>query len=243
MGRVKCKGLDVRALKIGWVLAAALLGATQTQAHSLDGLKQDMFDRELYFPIKDAPAPDFSLRGANDTPVRLHDLLGKVVVLNFIYTNCPDYCPLHAEKIAEVQQMINMTPMRDQVQFVSVTTDPARDTPNVLRTYGQLHGLDPVNWVFATSTIAEPEDATRTVAKSFGLEFTPDENGVMQMHGLVTIVIDREGRWRGNFHGLDFESTNLVLYVNALVNDLDTHPPGGEPPSDSSFWSWVRSWF
>jgi hypothetical protein len=44
-------------------------------------------------------------------------------------------------------------------------------------------------------------------------------NDGYQVHGVVTHVIDREGRWQANFHGLKFEPTNLVLYINALVND------------------------
>uniref|UniRef100_UPI0013D81A57 SCO family protein n=2 Tax=Pseudomonadota TaxID=1224 RepID=UPI0013D81A57 len=74
------------------------------------------------------------------------------VVLHFIYTSCPDVCPLHAEKIAEIQKMVNSTPMKDQVVFTSITTDPSKDTPDVLKAYGPAHGLDPVNWLFLTTT-------------------------------------------------------------------------------------------
>src|SRR3546814_4907854 len=88
------------------------------------------------------------------------DLRGKIVVLHFIYAGCPDVCPLHADLIGRVQEMVNQTPMRDQVQFVTVTTDPERDTAEVLRGYGEAHGLNPANWVFLTSG-AERPTATR----------------------------------------------------------------------------------
>ena len=78
------------------------------------------------------------------------DFHGKVVVLHFVYASCPDFCPLHAEKLAEVQEMVNQTLMKDLVQFVSITSDPANDTPEVMRAYGPAHGIDPVNWVFLT---------------------------------------------------------------------------------------------
>jgi protein SCO1/2 len=61
------------------------------------------------------------------------------------------------------------------------------------------------------------------------------------MHGTVTIVIDREGRRRANFHGLGFDPTNLVVYVNALVNDV--HKPNGEPAPAPSLWQRILSWF
>ena len=60
-----------------------------------------------------------------------------------------------------------------------------------------------------------------------------------QLHGVVTHVIDREGKWRGNFHGLKFDPANLVLFVNALVNDVDR--PGRR--GDQSLWDRVRRLF
>jgi protein SCO1/2 len=61
------------------------------------------------------------------------------------------------------------------------------------------------------------------------------------MHGVVTHVIDREGRWRANFHGLRFKATNLVVHVNALANDV--HGPGEKSERERSFWGRVWSLF
>jgi hypothetical protein len=113
--------------------------------------------------------------------------------------------------------------MRDHVQFVSITTDPARDTTEVLKACGPPHGLDPSNWTFLTTRPGQPEDATRQLAERFGHKFTPADNGEF-VHGIVTHVIDRDGVLRANFHGLKFDPTNLVSLVNALVNDV--HKPG-----------------
>lgn len=190
------------------------------RAHSLEEVDALLQGDEKYFQSIDKPAPDFTLRTADGRIMRPADLRGKVVVLHFIYTSCPDVCPLHAEKIAEIQAMVNATPMKDQVIFVTVTTDPMRDTPDVLRKYGPAHGLDPVNWLFLTTTPDEPEDATRKLAETFGHTFTKFEDGI-QAHGIVTHVIDKEGRWRANFHGLNFAPINLVTFVNALTNGIE----------------------
>jgi protein SCO1/2 len=159
------------------------------------------------------------------------------VVLHFIYTSCPDVCPLHAERIAEIQAKVNRTPMRELVQFVTITTDPEHDTPEVMREYGPAHGLDPVNWVFLTSGPDRPEGTGRELAKRFGHKFTRTQDGY-QTHGVVTHVIDRTGRWQANFHGLKFEPTNLVVYINAL-----THEHGQVQHSEPSLWDRVRSLF
>ena len=201
---------------------AAVLIATGAAAHALDETRDMLGDREKFFQAVDKPAPAFALRDADGRPVGLEDLRDKVVVLHFVYARCPDVCPLHAEKLAEVQAMINRTPMKALVRFVTITTDPRRDTAEVMRNYGPQHGLDPVNWTFLTTTPDQPEDATRKLAQRFGHEFTKVGDDY-QMHSVVTHVIDREGRWRANFHGLRFEPANFVVFVNALVNDL--HPP------------------
>lgn len=100
-------------------------------------------------------------------------LRGQVIVLNFIYATCPDVCPLHAERIADIQAMINSTPMRDRVRFVSVTTDPENDTPQVLHDDGPAHGLDPANRVFLTSGPERPA-ATRRLAERYELRQAED---------------------------------------------------------------------
>ena len=128
--------------------------------------------------------------------------------------------------------MINLTPMRDQVQFVSITTDPARDAPDVLKAYGPAHGLDGANWTFLTTRPGQPDDATRQLAERFGHKFTRTNDGEYA-HGVVTHVIDRDGRLRGNFHVLKFDPANLVTLVNALVNDV--HKPGHDQDEATTF--------
>lgn len=208
-------------------LAALVAGfAHGARAHSLDDVDAMLQNDEKYFQPIDKPAPDFTLRTADGRTVRPADLLGNVVVLHFIYTSCPDVCPLHTEKIAEIQKMVNGTPMKDQVTFVTITTDPTKDTPDVLNAYGPAHGLDPANWLFLTTTPDQPEDATRRLAEAFGHKFSLSDDGY-QMHGIVTHVIDKEGRWRANFHGLNFAPVNLVTFVNALTNNVER--PHAEP--------------
>lgn len=207
-------------------------------AHSLEETQSMIGQEERYFQPIDKPAPGFTLRTADGRVVRMDDFRDKVVVLHFIYTSCPDVCPLHAERIAEIQSMVNHTPMKERVQFITITTDPTRDTPDVMREYGKAHGLDSANWLFLTTMKDQPEDVTRRLAEAFGHKFTKEEDGY-QMHGIVTHVIDREGRWRGNFHSLKFEPINMVVFVNALTNDV--HP---EPKDhDGGFWGWLKALF
>jgi len=221
-------------------IAIILLTASGSQvaAHSLEHLETELSEQETYFQPVDKEAPDFTLEDAEGQAVGLGDLKGTVLVLHFVYTSCPDVCPLHAERIAEIQTMINQTPMREQVRFLTVTTDPTRDTPEVMAEFGLAHGLDRTNWTFLTTKYDHPEDTTRRLAERFGHKFMKTDDGY-QAHGVVTHIIDRDSRWRANFHGLDFEPTNLVVLVNALVNDV--HDAGDH--EGPGLWDRIQAWF
>ena len=199
----------------GLLLLAA--HAPPTTAHSLKAVEEKLEAREAYVQIVDRPAPAFTLEDAAQAPVRLSDLRGKVVVLWFVYARCPDVCPLHSEALASIQDQVNRTPMRDAVEFISITTDPEHDNSEVLENYGQTHGLDPTNWTMLTSGAKNPSD-TRELAERFGLKFTAVEDGY-QMHGVVTHLMDKSGNLRARYHGLKFNSTNLIVHINALTND------------------------
>ncbi len=200
---------------VAMALAATI--APPARAHTLDELEAELTEREAYVEFVDRPAPDFALADASGDPVALSDLRGTVVVLWFIYASCPDVCPLHSEALARVQDMVNQTPMRERVRFVAITTDPEHDLGEVLEDYGPAHGLDPANFTFLTSGADAPE-ATRALAEAYGLKFTQTDDGY-QMHGVVTHAIDKSGRLRARFHGLKFEPTNLLVFINALTND------------------------
>lgn len=219
-------------------LAAGVVAGPAAANHPGHKLDEVMGSREKFFQPIDKPAPKVSLSDADGRSVVLSDFRGKVVVLHFIYASCPDVCPLHADRIAEIQGLVNASPMKGLVQFVSITTDPEHDTPEVLRGYGPVHGLDTANWMFLTTTAGQPEDTTRALAKAFGHTFTKTE-GNYQVHGVVTHVIDKRGHWRANFHDLKFAPINLVLYINGLTNE-HSRP---QPPQAKRWWDKLRELF
>jgi protein SCO1/2 len=96
----------IRSFLFAVALASA---ATAAQAHSLKELETALKSREQYFQPIGKDAPTFSLQDAKGHPVSLKDFRNKVIVLHFIYTHCPDVCPLHAERIADIQSLINQS--------------------------------------------------------------------------------------------------------------------------------------
>jgi protein SCO1/2 len=200
---------------------AATLATPAFADHPGENLDARMMEMEGNFQIIDTPAaPDSELQDAEGNLVRLSDFSDKITVSNFIYASCPPAtCTLHSKKIAEIQASINASPMKNLVQFISITTDPLNDTPDVLRYYAELHGLDPVNWSFLTKTPDQPENATRLLARDYGLEFTTTASSGMMMSAVVTHVTDIGGRFAAKFHGMNFKNVNLILYVSELINN------------------------
>ncbi len=205
------------------LLALALPAFAHHPDANLDKL---MGSEEKFFQVIDEPtAPPFELVNADGKMVRLSDFSDKIVVLYFIFASCTDVCPVHSEVIADIQKRINATPIRDRVQFLAITTDPVKDTSDVMKAYGPAHGLDSRNWMFLTTRAGAPEDATRKLAERYRLRFEPTEDG-QQMHGIVTHVIDRGGRFAAKFHGLRFDPQNMVLYINGLADPSKAVGPG-----------------
>lgn len=206
------------------VVAAAallLLSALPATAHSVKELEAELYKRDMFFQPVNRDAPPFALETSDGRRVALSEFKGKVVVLNFIYARCKEECPLQSNLLASIQRQINLTPMRDLVEFVSVATDTedAKSTAAIMRGYGAAHGFDPANWVFLYGGPGHPH-AGIDAAAVYGLKFVITKDGD-QMHGVVTHVIDQTGHLRARFHGLKFDPTDLIMFVNALTNE---HP-------------------
>ena len=157
------------------------------------------------------PAPDFMLVSQDGTEVGLASLRGKVLVVTFIYTWCPDICPTLTGKMARVQDDLGASFGKD-VAFVSITFDPERDTSEVLGAYAEAFDVDPAGWFFLTGEV----DAVRQVAARYGLVTIPSDNGAID-HNLLTTLIDRQGRIRLQYSGSRFDPEELHQDLLALL--------------------------
>jgi protein SCO1 len=137
-------------------------------------------------------AKDFHLTDASGKPRTLADYHGKVVLLFFGYTQCPDVCPTTMADLKNVMQTLG--PDADRVQVLFVTLDPARDTPELLAQY--VPGFDSR----FVGLRAADEAATAQTAKDFKVFYqkvdgkTPD--GYTLDHTAGTYVFDPDGRVR-----------------------------------------------
>src|SRR3954452_5319674 len=94
-------------------------------------------------------APRFALTDTAGTTVTRDSFPGRVLLVGFVFTTCSGTCPATTHRMAAIQEAWNRQPAgRDQVQFLTITLDPERDTPGALRQYMQLYDLDTRNWSF-----------------------------------------------------------------------------------------------
>src|SRR5206468_6583276 len=97
-------------------------------------------------------APDFALVNQDDKAVKLSDFRGRVLLVSFVFTTCNGACPATTHRLAKIQEAIRQDAksLHGRVQLVSITLDPARDTPEALRNYRKLYDLPSDNWEFLT---------------------------------------------------------------------------------------------
>src|SRR5712672_775672 len=140
----------------GAVILAALVLASLMLAQSRDAA--DHISQDPPLP-KIAPAPEFTLTSQDGTPVSLADFRGKVVAVTFIYTLCTDTCPVLTPMMSFVQDRLGPD-FGTRIAFVSITVDPERDTPQVLKEYAQAFGANLAGWSFLTGAPAAIQEVT-----------------------------------------------------------------------------------
>jgi protein SCO1/2 len=95
--------------------------------------------------------PPFSLVNQDGRPVTRDVLLGHVTIIDFFFTNCPFICPMLTAQMSSLADSL----ARTGVRFISITVDPAHDTPERLKEYGAVHGVDFTRWSFLTGSREE----------------------------------------------------------------------------------------
>lgn len=148
--------------------------------------------------------PDFSLVNQAGKKIKLSQYRGRTLVLTFIYTRCPlpDYCPLMSSNFAEIRKS-----MPPNTQLLSISIDPAYDTPQVLREYGLRYLPNEKafqTWEFATGSAEE----VQAVAKFFGLSYWQENDQII--HGLRTAIVSPEGKLVKVYHGNEWKPAEIL---------------------------------
>jgi protein SCO1/2 len=138
--------------------------------------------------------PNSTLTTQDGQKVHFYDDLikGKIVVIDLIYTHCVDSCPLETAKLVQVQKMLGESVGKD-IFFYSITIDPKRDSPEVLKAYAEKYHVGP-GWTFLTGSKEDIE----LISKKLGLYSDPDPNNRDGHTPSVLIGNEATGQWIRN---------------------------------------------
>src|SRR5262249_14143574 len=155
--------------------------------------------------IREAPA--FTLTTQDDRPLKWEDLRGEVVLVSFVFTTCSGSCPATTHRMSQVAQALADKGLLkdDRVRLLSITLDPARDTPEALRKYMKAYDADPAHWTFLTG----PREQVEKVHAAWDMWAKPAANGQLD-HPSRVFLVAGHGRVR-EIYNLDFFKPAWVL--------------------------------
>jgi cytochrome oxidase Cu insertion factor (SCO1/SenC/PrrC family) len=208
------KPLTTTTRKIVWALAASALAVFLFAAIWIWGPRQAPKGSSKERPLEGlglfGSVPNFNLTERSGRSIALKDLKGKVWIVNFIYTHCPDTCPVQSVQMKELQS--EFADEKD-LRLISITVDPRRDTPRVLSAYADRFGADPERWWFLTGD----RDAIYKLAIDgfrLGAAEIPQEkrpaSGATHAHSPRFVLVDRNARIRGYYASTEPEAMGLL---------------------------------
>lgn len=141
------------------------------------------------------------------------DFMGKISVIDFIFTRCHGPCPVMATQFSRLYQLYHGS---DMVRLVSVSVDPEYDSVSVLKAYAERQGVTDRRWVF----LHAPLDSVIAFSEQ-GLMIAADKESLPGGHSTRFVLVDGDGHIRGYFDGLDEAGlVKLKNNINRLVDEI-----------------------
>jgi protein SCO1 len=180
------------------------------------------------------PLLDFKFTNELGQAVSLSDFRGQALAITFFFSRCPipDFCPRLSQNFQEASQKLGSLPgAPTNWHFLSVSFDPAFDTPPVLKAYGERYHYDPTRWSF----LCGPKEEISELARQSGVEVESD--GALFNHNFRTLIIDAAGHLQMSFPmGGDLSEMIVGEMLKAATNRTVAGAPSAAP-SPSTSWT------
>lgn len=160
--------------------------------------------------VRTSPAPDFELIDQAGDPVSLASLGDRVLIVDFIYTECPGPCPVQTSNQVALQKRIPEA-LHEEVHFVSISLDPEVDRPAVLDRYARARGADLSNWSFLTGE----KDIVAPLVRRWGVGSVRKDDGSID-HTLVTFLV-QNGRVMEHYTPIEGQADALLADLVVLA--------------------------
>jgi protein SCO1/2 len=163
------------------------------------------------------PVPDVTFVDQDGKSRTFSSFRPATTLLTFIYTRCPmpTFCPLMDRHFAAIQAELKKDRALDEVHLVSISFDPATDTPPVLKKHADSLGADPARWTFLTGD----RDEVDQFAMRFGVSVMRDPNDPVNItHNLRTAIVDGKGALVKAYTGNEWTPEQVLADLRALDN-------------------------
>jgi len=169
---------------------------------------------------KDLTKKSYTLINQDSTEVIFpENIKGNITVMGFIYTNCPDICPMTTHNMYLTEKKLKEEGI-DGVKFVALSFDPDRDSPEVLKKFAEIRDLDFNSWTLLTGDRTTVNELLRRFdVKAIKTDESVDEEGNSEysmMHTDRISLIDENGRLRKNYKGSTLNIEEIVKDIKAL---------------------------
>lgn len=165
-----------------------------------------------------APLPPFALADQYGLPINSSDLAGRTVFINFTYTGCGEACAAQREALVALREQLRADGrLGAEVIFLTVSFDPARDTPVALQTYAAQLGADRTSWRFATG---DARELKALIGGELGFYYgAADAAGAIE-HDQRVIMVDRNGQIRAKYKAAALEPSKLLRDIGLVEQEL-----------------------
>jgi protein SCO1/2 len=161
--------------------------------------------------------PAFSLVDTGGKPFGSDQLRGHVWIASFFFTHCPSVCPQLMARMGQLQQRYRDAGI-DGIRLVSITVDPERDTPEVLRAAEPRYGVDPARWTLLTGPRAAIADLCTSGFHVPGLDVRPEIGGDIP-HTTKVVLVDEQNRIRGYYDTTDEGLDEVFHRAQHVLNE------------------------
>lgn len=169
--------------------------------------------------VEDTLTEDYTLTNQFGEEVSLpDDYSGKVLIVGYVYTNCPDICPMITYNMRDLQREF---PGEEDFHLISISFDPERDTPEVLHSYAESYNINQENWSMLTgesNEVNEVLDKLGIATVKTPTKFTEDDKAIYFIdHTDKVSLIDKKGQVRNHYLGSELDTETVIEDIQTLL--------------------------
>lgn len=197
---------------INWIKAAYAVVAVGMTLWVISGCDRLAVEKSL-------DGMEYELVDQDSSDVKFPEMYsGQIMLVGYVYTHCPDICPLITYNMRDIQQAF---PDQEEFMLLSISFDPERDSPEILFDYAQNYRLDQSNWRFLTgdkTVVFSLLDTLNISTVKTPTRFREDGSPVYYIdHSDRVTLVDGEGNVRRNYNGSEMDTDEVIADIQKLL--------------------------